>query len=94
MRVPAPQHKFAESLASAVTLASAFLLNFFLLVSTLNAATGSRNMVSRLERVWGLWAKQTPGIGAFWGLGVCDSRPRIGIVICPVFPFWRAGRPV
>ena len=28
------------------------------------------------------------------GLGVRDPRPRIGIVICPLFPFWRAGRPV
>ena len=27
------------------------------------------------------------------GLGVRDPRPRIGIVICPLFPFWRAGRP-
>ena len=24
------------------------------------------------------------------GLGVRDPRPRIGIVICPLFPFWRA----
>ena len=28
------------------------------------------------------------------GLGVRDPMPRIGIVICPLFPFWRAGRPV
>ena len=30
------------------------------------------------------------------GLGVRDPWPRIniGIVICPLFPFWRAGRPV
>ena len=40
----------------------------FLLVSTLNAATGGRNFVYRLERLWGPWAKQTPGIGAFGGL--------------------------
>ena len=29
-----------------------------------------------------------------WGLGVHDPKPWIGIVICPLFPFWRAGRPV
>ena len=29
LRVPAPQHKFAESLAPAVTLAGAFLLVYF-----------------------------------------------------------------
>ena len=28
------------------------------------------------------------------GLGVRDPRPRIAIVICPLFPFWSAGRPV
>ena len=28
------------------------------------------------------------------GVGVRDPRPRIGIVICPLFLFWRAGRPV
>ena len=27
-------------------------------------------------------------------LGVRDPMPRIGIVICPLFPFWYAGRPV
>ena len=30
----------------------------------------------------GSWAKQSPRIGAFGGLGVRDPRPRIGIVIC------------
>ena len=31
-------------------------------------------------------------LGGGGGLGVRDPRPRIGIVICPLFPFWRAGR--
>ena len=47
---------------------------------------------------YGAWPEgMGPGIGAFGGgggLGVRDPRPRIGIVICPLIPFWRAGRPV
>ena len=41
-----------------------------------------------------LLVKQPPGIGQFGGLGMRDPRPRIGIVICPLFPFWCVGQPV
>ena len=46
------------------------------------------------ERIWGSLGEADTGQWRIWGVGVRDPRPRIGIVICPLFLFWRAGRPV
>ena len=69
------------------------------LVSVPNVATATRNLVSRLERIWGRSLGKTDTghwrIGGGWGGGgVRDPTPRIVIVICPLFPFWHAGRPM
>ena len=75
------------------TLASAFPLVISLCFDTMRQLAAETRFPD-LSAFGGLWAKQTPDIGALWGLGVRDPRTRIGIVIYPLFLFWCAGPPV
>ena len=80
---------FAENSASATTLACASLL------ANPCPPSLSHNLCSYYHPVTRSFDGYSSFLFSFGsGLGVRDPRPRIGIVICPLFPFWRAGRPV
>ena len=84
------KHKF---LLKALPLPLPWLAHLCSLTHTLPPL--SHNLCSYYHPVTGSFDGYSSFLFSFSsGLGMRDPRPRIGIVICPLFPFWRAGHPV